>query len=55
MDVFALTKHFLHVEYTRTEEAIKSLETGRYYSVEETGWPSGTMDVAKPLNRFQGY
>lgn len=55
LDVSALAKHFLHVEFTRTEEAINSLEeeTEKYYSKEETGWPIGVDDASKPLNRFQ--
>ena len=57
MDISALTKHFLNVEFIRTEEEIKSLEeeTEKYYSKEETGWPIGIMDASKPLNRFQGF
>nr|CAD2170080.1 unnamed protein product [Meloidogyne enterolobii] len=55
LDISALTKHFLNVEFIRTEEEIKSLEeeTEKYYSKEETGWPIGIMDASKPLNRFQ--
>ncbi|CAK5091542.1 unnamed protein product [Meloidogyne enterolobii] len=55
LDISALTKHFLNVEFIRTEEEIRSLEeeTEKYYSKEETEWPIGIMDASKPLNRFQ--